>query len=68
MCVVTLLNVLFDDGIVPDGWTDSTILPLFKKGPVNDPNNYGGISLCDRISKLYRSIMNNRLQELIEQE
>ena len=37
-----LLNVLFD-GMFPDGWTDSIILPLFKKGPVNDPNNYRGI-------------------------
>ena len=43
------------------------ILPLYKNGNQNDPNNYRGISLCDISSKLYNSIINNRLQEWIEQ-
>ena len=43
------------------------ILPLFKKGNQNDPNNYRGISLCDISSKLYSSIINNKLQEWTEQ-
>ena len=45
----------------------SIIVPLFKKGSLNDPDNYRGISLCDISSKLYSSIINNRLQEWIEQ-
>ena len=45
----------------------SIIIPLFKKGNQNDPDNYGGISLCHISSKLYSSIINNRLQEWIEQ-
>ena len=43
------------------------ILPLFKKGNQNNPNNYRGISLCDISSKLYGSIINNKLQDWIEQ-
>ena len=39
-----------------------------KKCTSNDPNNYRGISLCDVSSKLYSSIINSRLQELIHQK
>ena len=65
--LVKLFNVLFERGIYPDSWTESIIIPLFKKGNQNDPDNYRGISLCDICSKLYSSIINNRLQEWIEQ-
>ena len=43
------------------------IIPLFEKGNQNDPDNYRGITLCDISSKLYSSIINNRLQEWIEE-
>ena len=43
--LVKLFNVLFDDGIFLEDWPESIILPLFKKGTVNNPNNYRGISL-----------------------
>ena len=65
--LVKFFNVLFERGIYPDSWTERIIIPLFKKGNQNDPDNYRGISLCDISSKLYSSIINNRLQEWIEQ-
>ena len=65
--LVKFFNVLFDRGRYPDILTESIIVPLFKKGNQNDPNNYRGISLCDISSKLYSSIINNRLQEWTEQ-
>ena len=52
--------------VYPNGWTESVILPLFKKGFVNDPGNYRGISLCNICSKLYSSIINSRLQDWVE--
>ena len=36
----------------------NTIFPLFKKGTMNDPKNYRGISSYDIRSKLYSSIIN----------
>ena len=63
---VAFFNVLFDRGLYPDSWTESIILPLFKKGSPNDPN-YLGISLYDISNKLCSTIINNRLQEWIEQ-
>ena len=64
---VKFFNTLFDKGIFPDSWTESIVMPLFKKGDVNKPCNYRGISLCDISSKLYSTIINNRLQEWVEQ-
>ena len=64
---VTFFNCLFDRGIYPDNWTESIVLPLYKKGSVNDPSNYRGISLNDVSSKLYSTIINNRLREWVEE-
>ena len=64
--LVKYFNVLFDEGIYPLNWCESIILPLFKKGDCNNPNNYRGIPLCDVTGKLYSSIINNRLQEWID--
>ena len=64
---VKFFNVLFDKGVFPENWTESVILPLYKKGDVNNPGNYRGISLCDTSSKLYGTIINNRLQAWVEE-
>ena len=64
---VKFLNALFDKGIFPEQWTESIIIPLYKKGNINDPKNYRGISLTDISSKIYGSIINNRLQTLVKQ-
>ena len=61
-----LFNVLFDKGVYPDNWTESIVVPLFKKGNINDVNNYRGISLCDVGSKIYGCIINARLQDWVE--
>ena len=47
---VKFFDILFDKGIFSDGWTVSIIIPLFKKGDMNNPGNYRGISLCDTSS------------------
>ena len=59
--------MLFDNGIFPENWIESTILPLFKKGDRNNPGNYRGISLCDISSKIYSTIINRRLQAWVEE-
>ena len=61
------LNKLFDLGVYPDSWCESVILPLFKKGDVNNPGNYRGISLSNVSSKIYGFIINKRLQCWVEE-
>ena len=64
---VKFFNTLFDNGIFPEGWTESIVIPLFKKGDVNNPSDYRGISLCDTSSQPYSTIINNRQREWFEQ-
>ena len=63
---VKCFNALFEKGIFPTKWTESIVLPLFRKGDVTNPNNYRGISLFDASSKDYSTIINLRLQEWVE--
>ena len=58
-------NALFEKGIFPTKWTESIVLPLFKKGDVNNPNNYRGISLYDTSRKVYSTVIKLRLQEWV---
>ena len=62
---VKLFNALFEKGVFPERWTESIVLPLFKKGDANNPNNNRGISLCDASSKVYSTIVNLKLQEWV---
>ena len=64
---VKFFNRLFDKGIYPNNWCESIILPLYKKGEVNDPGNYRGISLMDISSKIYGTIINKRIQKWVEE-
>lgn len=64
---VTFLNKLFDNGSFPEAWSESIILPIFKKGDTNNPSNYRGISLCNISSKIYSFIINRRLQMWVDE-
>ena len=65
--LVRFLNALFDRGIYPDSWSESVILPLYKKGDCNNPGNYRGITLCNTGSKVYSFILNRRLQQWVKE-
>ena len=64
--LLTLFNHLFSRGEFPEQWTRAILVPLFKKGNANDPNNYRGISLLSIISKCYTFILNKRLERWAE--
>jgi hypothetical protein len=64
---VRFLNKLFDSGIFPDDWTESIIVALYKKGNVNDPGNYRGISISNISSKVYSTIINRRIQTWVSE-
>ena len=57
---------MFEIGIFATNWTESIVFPLIKKGDVNNPNNYRGISLGDASCKLTSTTINLRLQEWVE--
>jgi hypothetical protein len=56
-----LSNIIFDQGIFPTCWSEGIIFPSFKKGDANDTNNYRGITLVSCLSKIFSSVLNDRL-------
>ena len=56
-----LFNNILDSGFFPETWAKAVIMPVFKKGSINDVKNYRGISLLSCLSKLFTSVLNQRL-------
>ena len=65
--LLKLFNAIFNTGIFPKVWAIGEIVPIHKKGDVNDPSNYRGITLMSCLGKLFTSIINNRLTNWAEE-
>ena len=62
--LLKIFNDIMHTGLYP--WKKSIICPIFKKGDNCDPRNYRGISLTSSLSKLFNTILNNRLVEYLK--
>ena len=59
--IADIFNFILDTGYFPKQWAKSIIVPLHKKGNINQPDNYRGITLLSCMGKLFSSIVTNRL-------
>ena len=59
--LLKLYNHMFETGDYPRSWGDSIISPIFKKGDINDAQNYRGIALINILAKIYSQLLLNRL-------
>jgi hypothetical protein len=64
--ITMLFNLVLDSGKIPDAWTEGVIVPIFKKGDTTSPDNYRGITLLSCVSKLFTSVINERLSQYLE--
>ena len=64
----TFFNACFSSGLTPEIWCKALIKPIPKGGTSDKriPLNYRGISLLPTISKIYSSILNERLLSFLE--
>ena len=58
--MLALFNRIFSTGVFPDCWCSAIIIPIYKKGDINSPSNYRGISLLDIFGKIFTNIINRR--------
>ena len=62
----TLYNRLLNTGEYPHAWGEGIITPVFRKGNVNDANNYRGIALINILAKVYSQLLLNRMTKWAE--
>jgi hypothetical protein len=55
------MNILLKEGKGVSNWLISLLVPIHKKGVLDDPNNYRGVALISCLAKLFYAILNNRL-------
>ncbi|MCG7867658.1 MAG: reverse transcriptase family protein, partial [Candidatus Thiodiazotropha taylori] len=61
-----LFNKIYEYGYFPEAWSEGYIIPLHKKGSINEVENYRGITLLSTLGKLFTRVINNRLTEWAE--
>lgn len=61
-----ILNKMWEDGYMPEGWDTAVVVPLFKSGDEEVTGNYRGISLLDSGYKLMTTMMTERINRWIE--
>ena len=67
--LIKLFNAILCKGHFPSSWRDNTLTPLYKnKGDADDPKNYRGIAVASSFSKLFLTIMQQRLQKFASEE
>ena len=58
-----LFNRILDNGVFPTNWSSGIIVPILKKQPSSNVNNYRGITLISCLGKLFTSIVNERMKK-----
>jgi hypothetical protein len=68
LVIVKLFNKVLQNGKFPKVWNLSCISSIFKSGNPNDCNNYRGICVSSCLSKLFTSLLQNRLTNFLEKQ
>ena len=62
--ITDIFNGIFNTGVFPESWSKGIIefiVPVYKKGDPTLADNYRAITLSSCMSKLFTSILNNRI-------
>ena len=59
-----LFNHILDTGSIPSNWQAGKIVPIYKKGDANEPNNYRAITITSCLGKLF-TLLNTRLSSFV---
>ena len=66
--LLDLVHTAWRERSVPKDWTDAVIVPIPKKGDLSSCDNWRGISLLDVVGKVTARILQDRLQQLAEEQ
>ena len=61
-----LFNSCISSSTFPNEWKCAIVTPLFKKGPMDECDNYRGISVLPPVSKVFEKILASRITKHFE--
>lgn len=64
--VVDIINAVLESGKYPEELKTGKIIPIHKKGPQTDVNNYRPITLLSTFSKILEKVIKTRITKYIE--
>jgi len=66
LVLTKLFNKILDTRKFPNAWNLSLLTPIYKSGDPTDCGNYGGICISCCLGKLFTSILQKRLNYILE--
>lgn len=64
--LASIYNRMFSECCIDEAFNKTIIFPIFKKGDINQPSNYRGISFMNCVAKIMMGILNARLYTWVE--
>ena len=61
-----MINAFIEDGKFPEHLKQAYVIPIFKKGDNEDPDNYRPISITSSIAKVFEQILREQMNEYLE--
>ena len=58
-----LFSTSLEEGILPQGWKDGNVTPIFKKGKKHQPGNYRPVSLTSIPCRVMEKLVRNEIME-----
>ena len=65
--LLKIIRQLFSKHVYPPQWNSNYLKPIYKKGEVEDPDNYRGLAIGSSLAKLFSMILLKRLTIFIDQ-
>ena len=61
-----IFNKSLSEGVVPDSWKETEVVPIFKKGKRDDPDNYRPVNLTSVCGKTMENIVRKEIVDHLE--
>jgi hypothetical protein len=61
------MNTVIHHG-TPRSWNELQLISLYKKGDINNPSNYRGLSIMNAFAKLFATCLNIKLSKVVDKQ